>query len=164
MKCWSPLVKRSRITDQLYFLAQGRLAMKITEAVSSRGRWGNEKKRKPNSNCYRSELTGIGRVTWGQSNVARSISSRNCQSLLGLHFYIFPSLINASTEWQKATSKFFLCRVYTHGHPHSPASLDTYTCIPHMMWVLVICKYVYYRERKYMAKCSIIVCFLFFYT
>lgn len=62
-------------------------------------------------------------------------------------FYIFPSLINTPAEWQKATSKVFLCRVYTRGHPHSPSSLDTHTRIPHMMWVLVTCKYVYYIEK-----------------
>lgn len=129
----------------------------------SPGKGGGVKKWKPNSSCYRSELTGIGRVTWGRSNVACSSSSGNCQSLIGLHFYIFPSLINTPAEWQKAPSKVFLYRVYTHGHPRSPPSLDTRACIPHMRWALVTCKYVYYIERKYMTKYSIIVCFLFFY-
>lgn len=128
------------------------------------GEGGGVKKRKPNGSCYRSELTGIDRVTWGQSNVAHSISSRNCQSLPGLHFYIFPSPIDTPAEWRKAPSEVFLHRVYTHGHPHSTPSLDTHTRIPNMTWVLVTCKYVYYRERKYVAKCSIIVCFLFFCT
>lgn len=99
----------------------------------SPGKGGRVKKRKPNNSCYRSKLTGIGRITWGQTNVARSIISRNCQPLLGQHFYIFPSLINTPAELQKATSKVFLHRIYIHGHPHSPPSSDTHTCTPHDM-------------------------------
>lgn len=47
MKCWSPLVKHSRVTDQLSFLAKERLGMKTTEAQIGypQGEVGSEKKR-----------------------------------------------------------------------------------------------------------------------
>lgn len=66
MKCRWPLVKHSRITDQLSFLAQRRFAIEITEGSNrlSPGEGGVEK-RKPNSSCYRSKLMSIGRITWG---------------------------------------------------------------------------------------------------